>query len=171
MTTYYFSDLNSGRLVVGCDIHMFVEVKYSFGDNNKWINFDHHTKNPYFDEYRDTPEFDVIELHDVRNYLAFEQLCGVRAYTESPSISPPRGVPIDISAFVKQHVESWNIDGHSHSFVTLEEIRIYRANLKDLSFDGLKYIHEALELRAIEYFLTPEGVDPKNIRIVFFFDN
>lgn len=156
---------------MGCDIHMFIEVKYSFGNKDKWINIDHHEKSPYFDKYDDIPEFDVIEFEGARNYLAFEQLCGVRPYTESPIISSPRGIPTDVSMFVKEHVESWNVDAHSHSFVTLEEIRTYRANLKDLSLDGLKAIHEALEQRAIEYFLSPENINPQNIRIVFFFDN
>ena len=37
--------------------------------------------------------------------------------------------------------------------------------------DALKYIHEALESRALELWWLEKNIIPENIRIVFFFDN
>lgn len=123
---------------MGCDIHMIVEVKRTVNGKTKWFNYDHFRKNPYFGEFEDEREWERIDLCRDRNYIAFSQLCGVRAYTEkSPRISEPRGVPGDCCDYAREEIERWDSDGHSHSFVTLAEIREFRENLKPTPLNGM----------------------------------
>lgn len=73
---------------MGCDIHMMVEVKRSINGEEKWVNYDHFRKNPWYGNDDGEREFERIDLESSRNYAAFSQLCGVRAYAdETPKIS------------------------------------------------------------------------------------
>ena len=100
------------RLIMGCDIHDFVEIKV----NDKWEmvgevfeNYDKRlSKHPY----------------DGRNYTLFGLLAGVRNTNVIP-ISGPKGVPIDDSQDFLDELEQWGNDGHSISYLTLKEILDY----------------------------------------------
>lgn len=63
---------------MGCDIHMMVEVKRSINGEEKWVNYDHFRKNPWYGNDDGEREFERIDLESSRNYAAFSQLCGVR---------------------------------------------------------------------------------------------
>lgn len=116
---------------MGCDIHMMVEVKMHVNDVEKWVNFDHFRKNPYFGVFDDESEYERVDLCSNRNYAAFSQLCGVRAYSEeSPKIADPRGMPSDASDYCADEAKRWDGDAHSHSYATLKEIRDFRASIK-----------------------------------------
>lgn len=65
---------------------------------------------------------------DNRNYALFGILAGVRNYDEAPRISDPRGLPDDTTAFVQTESNGWGRDGHSHSWVTLQELVDFRWN-------------------------------------------
>jgi hypothetical protein len=75
------------------------------------------------DCYRDNERFRDHPF-DVRNYLVFGILAGVR-YDEYPQIAPTRGFPEDASDPVKKSYESWGRDAHTPSWVTLGEFLRY----------------------------------------------
>jgi len=82
---------------MGCDIHLHIEVKV----NGKW----EHYASPWIQ----------------RNYTLFEKMAGVRGDDEN-AISLPKGMPEDASFITKQSCEDFGSDGHSHSYLTLNEI-------------------------------------------------
>lgn len=60
--------------------------------------------------------------HDVRNGRGF---AGVKTGDGFNPISEPRGLPVDVSAVVRSQSDSYGIDGHSHSFLTVAELLAY----------------------------------------------
>lgn len=83
---------------MGCDIHAFHEQFI----NNKW-------------EY-------IEEIDLWRNYVLFTVLANVRSGEDRVKIiSTPKGLPNDLSDEVRAEVQSWNGDGHSHSWLTKQE--------------------------------------------------
>lgn len=87
---------------MGCDIHPRVEVRID-------------------DTWTYLPDFLVW---DVRNYGLYGFLADVRNYSESPVITPPRGLPDDVSpVLAEEHgTENWY---HSTSWLTLAELLAY----------------------------------------------
>ena len=86
---------------MGCDIHGWVEVKLL----DTWY--------PVID----------ISLFVHRNYDMFGCLFGVRNYCKFKPIAANRGIPDDVSELVKKEIRSWDIDGHSHTWITYREIK------------------------------------------------
>lgn len=119
---------------MGCDIHMYAEKK--IGDT--WYPFTPPEHNKWYEEDEEDQPFNrqsALNHDDVawdgRNYRIFAMLAGVRngigfasVKTGEPitPISKPRGLPEDVSAEVKQESDDWDIDGHSHSWLTLAEL-------------------------------------------------
>lgn len=93
---------------MGCDIHAFAEVKI----NGKWkinksINIDRN--------------YDLFSmLANVRNGYGF---AGVKTGEGFIPISEPKGVPSNCSNEYIEKVSDWDGDGHSHSWLTLKEIK------------------------------------------------
>lgn len=83
---------------MGCDIHFFTEVKIG----GTW----HCHSAPYIDRW----------------YAMFEKMAGVRGDIEN-AISPPKGIPDDVSVVVRAYLEYWKGDGHSHSWLAGQEIK------------------------------------------------
>ncbi len=157
---------------MGCDIHLFIEHwsnkpdkfpfrrKSSMRDRNisEILNIDL--------EYRWVGESDFSDYDFNRSYYIFSILANVR---NNPSniipISEPRGIPEDASDSYLFVSEDYGNDGHSHSYFLLSELLevdwfgLYGVDVLSGSFGNL------LErLKSIKE-------DPKNIRLVFFFDN
>jgi hypothetical protein len=82
---------------MGCDIHTFVEVKAK----DKWLLYNQPRVN--------------------RNYDLFEKMAGVRGKEEN-AISPPKGLPKDISESTALIYSVEEPDAHSESYLTLMEI-------------------------------------------------
>ena len=123
---------------MGCDIHMFCEELKTIDDTKKWVNADHWKLNPYFGVGAEEEKFAVVELYRSRHYSMFTALCGVRDYTgQSPKISEPRGAPADCTEEVTNSIENWDCDGHSHSYVTLREVKEFVKNSEPVKFSGL----------------------------------
>lgn len=112
---------------MGCDIHFYVEKRI----DGRWVTGDTWTP----DKYSDTPGALCLEhsnrLYSERHYDLFSILADVRngrgfAGVETGMgfvpIFPPRGVPADACPEYAQEVERWDGDGHSHSWLTLQEI-------------------------------------------------
>lgn len=85
---------------MGCDIHAFAEKK---NDNGSY-------------------EMLPFSPFDMRWYGAFGFLADVRNYSAVSPISKPRGIPSDASNEVIEECKSWGIDGHSHSWLSVNEL-------------------------------------------------
>lgn len=117
---------------MGCDIHFYVERL----ENGKWVSADKWTPNEYAGGEGE-PETEV-KYEDCfcseRNYNLFAILADVRNGSGFAGcdtgdgfvpISKPRGLPDDVSEQVNADATRWDGDGHSHSWLTVEELLAY----------------------------------------------
>ncbi len=123
---------------MGCDIHCYCEIKKK--GENEWRAVGRVFKNPYYNE-KDVPTMTILDkceycwgepftFHPItsRNYNLFAVLANVRNGTwnkEVEPISEPKGLPKDVSVFVKKKAREYGSDGHSHSYLTLQELKNY----------------------------------------------
>ena len=125
---------------MGCDIHVIMEKRGEF-DFSSWVNCG-------------DPEI-------YRYYPLFHALGNVRGYAGGLThISDSRGVPKDCSCIFDAYVSDYGTDGHSHSWVSLKELRDFDTELPEVE----KWIEQIIE--KMEKF----GED-EDVRLVFFFDN
>lgn len=127
---------------MGCDIHMYVEYKKEFKSQEitKWIPGDYFKPNPYKGMYEDDedPDMERMELYGSRNYALFSTLAGVRDYSEQITpVSDPKGTPDDCCDYIKSEKDRWNSDGHTHSWLTLKELKDYQSGNPVLIQTGL----------------------------------
>lgn len=142
---------------MGCDIHLHIELKI----DGRW----HHYGAP-----------DVA-----RNYELFGKLAGVRN-TEVTPISPPKGLPGDLTLITQLSYAVWKPDAHSMSWLGTDEIM----QLEDWCYrkQAESWSDWALELSVIHTYLGgstftgwkkyPADGNPFNVedvRFVFWFDN
>jgi len=118
---------------MGCDIHLYVEAK----ENGKWVSKDRWQPNPYWDAEEDSEgrKMEKAEsFYSGRNYDLFAILAGVRngrgfAWVNTGDgfvpLSPPKGLPLDVSPEVQQESDNWDCDGHSHSWHTVADLLAY----------------------------------------------
>lgn len=168
---------------MGCDIHAMIEKKFSYGDEDlEKHGFYVNAGNPCI----------------MRNYVTFSILAGVRNYYDLNPISDPRGMivypdvipekaKVDTSLgegvrYREVHcseytgwARNWGVDGHSHSWVTLEEMKSYdiesvkkRLEKADADRGGVFVVWDNL-IAVMEHYGT--GVPDKWVRLAFFFDN
>ena len=151
---------------MGCDIHLVLEKR----DGGKWVGVDtftsHHRSRPTRDDIMDGFSSPTARS---RNYDRFAALAGVRG--DGPEA---RGLPPDLSDTTALLASEWGDDGHSHSWLPLNEAaRIFLETEwvppgKELSESIKKYPEE-------HYFnvdrLEAGGGDDDNYRVVFWFDN
>lgn len=93
-----------------------------------------------------------------RNYDLFGTLAGVR---RGGQICEPRGIPSDASALMLEHLNSYSVDGHSHSYFTLHELFTEPKMDEHINTSFYQWMH----------FLGSIGIPHQDIRICFFFDN
>jgi hypothetical protein len=104
---------------MGCDIHLFVEKKTDAG----WINIESPDTEQYkwgWAGWRNYNAFAI--LADVRNGHGF---AGSDTGDALVPISMPRGLPRDMSEEASDDREMWGQDGHSGSWLYLQELREY----------------------------------------------
>lgn len=134
---------------MGCDIHAFVEVK----KNGKW-----HT-------------YSEADLD--RDYGLFAKMADVRNYSDwdIKPISKPRGLPEDTAEITKFESDNWDSDGHSHSWLSKEEIQEILEWAKEQKAVDTDYAYNLR--RKFGYKLTDlEDYDQyEDSRLVFWFDN
>lgn len=137
---------------MGCDIHIHAEVKIE----GKW-------------EHYDQPDCR-------RDYDLFEKMAGVRGDIKN-AIAAPRGIPEDASTMTKFDAERWDSDGHSHSWLSAQEIYELaewdEARSKTRTVFGREW-DQWLFGNSYSGFIKypedrPEGVE--DVRFVFWFDN
>ena len=166
---------------MGCDIHMHVEYRHN--SSGKWLCGDYFCMLP--ESTLDNPKYSWVSIYDYRNYDLFGVLAGVRHYAGNNQIDIPRGLPNDVSDFVRIDYECWELDAHNCSYLTLRELIEFdlydwddyeeESHLLIPLIDRLK--QRADELNLIYDFCwdgRSRGESMKkaeNIRIVFWFDN
>lgn len=127
--------------VMGCDIHMYLEVKKP----KMWVF---------------PGKWEMVRPIDIeRNYTLFAALCGVRSFIKDPvCVSLPKGIPKGMSRGVKDMLKEkdqlYDLHGHSHN--TVKELK---------AFGWHSYG------KTVESFLRELAKMGKNTRIVYFFDN
>ena len=145
---------------MGCDIHLHIEVKI----NNEWRHWA-------------TPSID-------RDYKLFAKMAGVRNCYEVEPIAEPKGMPTDCSFTTGFEHDRWGVDGHSHSWFGIEEIK----QLAEYAEQELSQIHGGRSL-IFEYDILkgsylcgnsfagllkyPDDYpkEIQDVRFVFWFDN
>jgi len=153
---------------MGCDIHFHTEilVKHDAG-NTEWLHYG--------------------QPNIPRDYDLFYLLAGIRGYDGAPTqpIDKPRGLPDDISTTTRLCAEYWGCDGHSHSFISGDDIGVVEKYLSDyikvLQDNSDSYIG-TVESKYWGYLFGngwdsfkeyPNDYPPflKDVRFVFWFDN
>lgn len=92
---------------MGCDIHSRFEVRQASSPDC------------------DPCWHDVGEGFDDRDYEFFAAFADVRNYHGITPIAKPRDLPDDACENIKELSENYGIDGHSHSWFTLAEIKAF----------------------------------------------
>jgi len=139
---------------MGCDIHAHVEVL----KDGAWRNASLYSKTDN--------ELERVNPVCDRWYHLFSQMAGVRNYSGETPISEPRGLPSDISLETKLDSEEWGADGHSHSWLTFDEMRDYTKALPEEN-RTMTALLQIMTISANAYWVF----DKAKIRIVFWFDN
>lgn len=174
---------------MGCDIHLYVERYNEYDEQWEYIYQE--------EKYRDEPSYEnSIDTKNYygykgRNYNLFSILAGVRNGIGIEPISKPRGVPDDISPEVSGCLKRIASDGHSYSYFTLKELLDFDWNR--VYDDGTNWEDNAIQRVKKRLKLEPDDVitykdlagdfydvtlmrltlldeNPKNVRIVFWFD-
>ena len=128
---------------MGCDIHGFVEIQKD-----------------YFVELKRWDALIDIGSLIKRNYTPFGDLFGVRNYNETKPVAGNRGIPKDISDIVKEEIKDIGIDGHSHTWITFEELKQFYGHFSsdwDTLIDMMEYLKRNKEI--------------VKVRLVVWFDN
>ena len=127
---------------MACDIHLYVETKRTVKEEKVWVSADLFILDPY-----DKGNLQQVELHGNRNYNLFSTLAGVRDHTgKITPVSKPKGLPSDCCQYVRTQCEKWSGDGHTHSYLTLKELRDYQNSNPVLYESGLITLNQAKEL-------------------------
>lgn len=170
---------------MGCDIHTHVEIR-----SDRWGRRTLDWRcGDYFsvvDPLDPDAKYAIQELHGNRYYALFAVLANVRNYDYRLNyIDEPRGLPDDVTEFVKRDYEGWGWDAHSCSYFTLRELIEYHEEHKPKDVFGrdilLPLIND-LKRRADEFNLIYERwwdgdryedalLKAEDIRFVFWFDN
>lgn len=112
---------------MGCDIHTMLEVDLGGPQWQCETKVTHHEDDDGYLSIEDAP-------YNGRNYDLFAMMAGVRngrgfagcdtgdGFTP---ISIPRGVPDTCSKEFREYSEQWDSDGHSHSWLTIDDIIHY----------------------------------------------
>jgi len=151
---------------LGCDIHLYPEYRVDGGAWQSHPDIVVETEGEAPDEY-------VWVSYDNgigRNYSLFADMAGVRGHGPDP-----KGIPEGVSPIIKQSIDNWKADGHSHSYMSLDELKKLMQKhgysiRENQMFYSCKKI--AKELAKIDKILldSSEG-SIVEFRVVFFFDN
>lgn len=130
---------------MGCDIHSFAEKKTDSG-------------------------YEPVDQHPFskRNHEVFGFLADVRNYSAVTPISTPRGLPGDVSAYVRDKYRSFGMDAHTPSWLSVAELAAFNYDAE--TDEGVRMTWR--EFLGDGFFedlakLKESGAD----RVVFWFDN
>lgn len=165
---------------MGCDIHMYTE----YHRDGKWLPADAWAADTkYGEKPMRIPQH--LRPPQGRDYDFFGWLANVRNGTwgeDFPVIAQPRGLPEDCCATIRAESIGWGCGGHSHSWLTLAELKaawqtaketrikysgaIWYATVGDELRDSYNQLHDYLRNVRHEF-----GVKDEEVRAVFWFDN
>lgn len=130
---------------MGCDIHLYKERRV----NGAWVTADEGWKDEYGEGVEDVP---WRGRFTTRDYNLFGFLAkGVRSEHEFSFM--PRGLPINACPQVATVARAWGEDGHSHSYLTISELKECWDALQDKtvtvsgmkSAEGLRKLNASIE--------------------------
>lgn len=150
---------------MGCDIHLWVETF----DGAMW-KFAH----PYRICGEGRESWVVWEEpYPERNYYLFALLADVRngGSIKLRPISPPKGIPSDLSEIGSRICREWGPEGHSHSWLVADELLSYDWSRRSAIQEGRSEGEVCQDF--VERFLPTlrEHGRAGSVRVVFFFDN
>ncbi len=158
---------------MGCDIHSFAEVR----DGGVWKTVGGIFPTDHFNQNCEKVKGFSRNPFTVRSYSMFSWLAGVRNYQQHPVFSQPRELPLDVSRELKEEAEKLGMDGHSHSWLALDELLEvdYKKTIKLTDHNEERTVtlkeHLGQAYFDILNMLEPLADDPHDIRLVFWFDN
>lgn len=130
---------------MGCDIHLYREKQV----NGQWVSADKWTAYDYGDDDKGQHIDWKDRAFTTRNYELFGVLsAGVRS--EHPFSFAARGRPLVASPEVIAESDRWGVDGHSHSYLYLHELRDLAGFLEKATIHvgGMKDRNELAALHA-----------------------
>lgn len=131
---------------MGCDIYIACEY---LGYKGVWKNCDHFKVNHYYNEEEGDEKYIVQDIYNDRNYEVFAMLANVRNYGEIVAFDDPRGIPSDACEYTRKRIERWDSDGHSHSYMTLAELKDYVGEYPPIKCEG--YVSEDAAMQIADY--------------------
>lgn len=147
---------------MGCDIHTFREVRHA----GQWHSVDRWS-NP--GGWPLDSAAVANPLDDGRGYAFFGALArGVRSYQFDYSCDA-KGLPEDVSERVGRSATWWDADAHTHSWLTLAELKVLQARVPEGCDVGLGI--RARLTSWIEDLGGFEAPSDGDVRVVFWFDN
>jgi len=159
---------------MGCDIHIHVE----FLEGGAWKTLATCQDEDFYDEPYHVKAPEWLKYDDHRSYFIFSILAGVRDHFSRawnpddrpiPPISEPKGLPSDATPEYAAAVEDEGPGGHTHSWLTVEEIIAYDWEL------ARKFAHGMFSGNCDAFLAMILALDSKygkkNARLCFFFDN
>jgi len=100
---------------MGCDIHAHLEIKLVPKDFREQVKGAlNQTSGWYY--------YSPITIH--RNYHLFALMADVRNNGSISPIADPKGMPEDASLITRMNKDGWGVDGHSHSWLGIDELVI-----------------------------------------------
>ena len=141
---------------MGCNIHGYLEtMTYPNSETQKW--------------------WSVHQLPYTRSYLFYSAIAGVRNYINITPISEPKGMPSDPSIMSEADCREDGRDGHSHSWLTAQEILNYDWRQRIETYEGKEELGTSIHpdfrslINEMAFLSAIYGLD--KVRIVFWFDN
>lgn len=157
---------------MGCDIHIYVEVKYK--NKSDWEVF----KEDYFEltdfgkSYYKKEKSNI--LFDNRDYTMFGFLAGVR---DSEIIPAPysKGLPDSVAQEVSDDYTLWDLDAHSVAHLYVSQLLEFDYSKNAYESEPLKNYYTVLgglffkNLKELNLLLGRDNIE--NVRLVYWFDN
>lgn len=169
---------------MGCDIHMYTEKKVDTIDGHyAWFCCDSFMYDEaYLCGYKQKNNLVHVPIYSARNYGLFGILANVRNNEYEPVVAP-RGLPNDVSDVIKEAAIDWGNDGHTHTWLTANEVfQYYKKNKNNEHVKCcMKPLVKAIKKKMCnEYRIYTNDKEIKknelkkhgdDFRIVFWFDN
>lgn len=151
---------------MGCDIHIYTEIRPS--GKLSWESKDSVEEIPSQDGEIDYDTSSYI--HIPRNYNLFALLAKVRGEYDC-SLECKKEIPEDASETTQREFKQFGCDGHSHSWLTLTEVKKHLTKIFITSSDVRWAIEDYQHIKDRMENLKTEGMSNEDVRIVFWFDN
>jgi len=160
---------------MGCDIHAHLEIKIVPKDFREQVKGALSQSTGWY-------YYSPVKIY--RNYHLFSFMANVRNYDKQiRPLDDPRGIPEDASLITRMERDAWGMDGHSHSWLGLDELVLLKnyciknkmiswGSYKDEDFEPFLNVYlfgnyiTSLKEHPEEY---PSELD--DVRLVFWFDN